>query len=82
MQFVAIRWGVTAVTAKKMATGMATDSTATIMIHVGIVLAANTQYAKLILLPMIKQLAHACLLSQETARLAVSVGMALKCMEL
>ena len=36
MQFVAIRSGVTAVTAKKMATGMATDSTATIMIHVGI----------------------------------------------
>ena len=93
MQFVAIRWGVTVVTAKKMATGMVTDTTATITIHVGIgqvsmdykvdppalesmkrsmgplkVLAANTQYAKLILLPMIKQLAHAYLLYQ------VSIG--------
>ena len=91
MQFVAIRWGVTVVTAKKMETGMATDSTVTITIHVGIgqvsmdykvdppahesmtlkrsmgplkVLAPNTQYAKLILLPMIKQLAHAYLLFQ------------------
>ena len=36
MQLLTIRWGVTVVTAKKMATGMATDSTATITIHVGI----------------------------------------------
>ena len=36
MQFVGIPWGVTFVTAKKMATGMVTDLTATITIHVGI----------------------------------------------
>ena len=36
MQFVGILWGVTFVTAKKMETGMVTDLTATITIHVGI----------------------------------------------
>ena len=35
MQFVAIPWGATLVAAKKMATGMVTDLTATITIHVG-----------------------------------------------